>query len=65
MIQEHQKMVRGDLDDEVATKDSESWSDKKKETKAKLVVPISEKKRIPKISINTQKVTNEPSFISL
>ena len=33
----------GDLDDEEATKDSESPSDKKEEGKEKLVAPISEK----------------------
>ena len=35
--------MRGDLDDEEATKNSESPRDKKEEAKEKLVAPISKK----------------------
>ena len=50
--------------DEKTTNYSESSSDKKKEAKDKLVVPIYENKIIPKESINTQEVTNAPNLIS-
>ena len=52
------------MDDEETTKDSELSSDKKGEAKDKLVAPISEKEKISKESIKTEKVTNTSNFIS-
>ena len=51
------------MDGEETTKDQESSSDKGKEAKDKLVAPISGKDKIPKKSINIQKVTNAKNLI--
>ena len=52
------------MDYEEATKNSESPSDEIEEPKDNLVAPISEKCKITKESINTQKVINTWNFIS-
>ena len=52
------------MDDEEGTKNSESPSDRTKEEYEILVLPISEKDKITKKSINTQKVTTTSNLIS-
>ena len=53
------------MDYEEARNDPESPSDNIEESKEKLVAPISEKYRIPKESIRTEKVTNTSIFLSI